>query len=110
MHQRREELEAAARARRADERDATDAVEEVSTAYLVADETEEEPPVRFVVGECFLHASSEEKAAERAEAARDEAAKEAAEAAEAEREGAERMAELKATLYSKFGDSVNLEA
>lgn len=66
--------------------------------------------MRFVVGECFLHSASEEAAAARAEAARDEAAREAAAAAEAEREAVERMRELKATLYSKFGDSVNLEA
>ena len=113
LHQRRDELAAAERARRADERDAADAVEEVSTAYLVADEEETEksgPPARFVVGECFLHAPSEERAAARAEAALEEARAEAAAAAGAEREAAERMRELKATLYSKFGDSINLEA
>ena len=86
-------------------------MEEVSTAYLVADDDDDaEPPVRFVVGECFLHATSEEGAAARAEAARDEAAKEVAAAAAAERAAVERMTELKATLYSKFGDSINLEA
>ena len=111
LHQRIEELSAATRARRADESDAADAVEEVSTAYLVADDDEEgEPPVRFVVGECFLHAASEESAAARAEAARAEAGRAAAEAAAAEAEAAGRMRELKAKLYSKFGDSINLEA
>ena len=113
LHQRREELEAATRARRADESDAADACEEVSTAYLVADDSESErdgPPVRFVVGECFLHAPSEEAAEARAAAAREEASKEAEKAAEAEKEVEERMRELKSTLYSKFGDSINLEA
>ena len=66
--------------------------------------------MRFVVGECFLHAASEESAAARAEAARAEAGRAAAEAAAAEAEAAGRMRELKAKLYSKFGDSINLEA
>ena len=53
-------------------------------------------------------ASSAKKSALAAATAR--AVVEPKHAAEAEREAVERMRELKATLYSKFGDSINLEA
>jgi len=83
--------------------DLDDAAAEIA---LTADAEE---PVRFVVGECFFHFPGDAAEA-RAEAALDAAR---ASAATAEAEGAgleEKVGALKARLYARLGDSINLEA
>lgn len=81
-----------------------DDLEDASNELVIA----EEPEVRYVMGEVFVHMSSEE-AETRMEQYQERTASEVKEI-ESELEGIRsRMEELKRVLYGKFGNNINLE-
>lgn len=105
LFQRSKEVAASLKAAQANVDGADDAASELA----LADEDDVGPSVRFLVGECFYHCPTDEAEA-RAEAALAKARSDAA-AAQAESDAvAARVAELKAKLYARLGDSINLEA
>ena len=105
LFQHSKELAAALKAATA----AVDGADDAAGELALADEDDCGPTVRFVVGECFYHCPTEEAEA-RAEAALAAARADAAAAKAKCDEVAGRVAELKATLYARLGDSINLEA
>lgn len=68
----------------------------------------DEDKVKIVVGECFFHADPEE-AEEHIELAQDSTKTDLQDLDKSITVLKRQMAELKQTLYGKFGDSINLE-